>query len=276
MGQINEGLNILIIPDSHAHPKHDNERMRWLGRYILDTRPDVVLHIGDLADMPSLSSYDFGTMRAWGRFYREDIAASVEHQELLWEAVSEYNESQRRNKKAQYKPRRVYVKGNHEERADRFIQTHPQFDGFVSIDTDLQLERFWDEVIQFGDEVIINGIGFTHYYRTGGRAIAGVVPARSLAMKKSRSVAMGHNHKLSIFFQDRGLDQPKIQTYTVGYYGHPNHREGWNSQEHAAYDFGVLTLYDVQDGMARGGHRWITQEALEAEYAQEVEVEPSE
>lgn len=264
----NTGLNMLIIPDSHAHPKHDNERMKWLGRYILDEMPDVVLHIGDMADMPSLSSYDFGTMRAWGRFYKADIDTTIEHQEFLWEAVDQYNDARRRNKKAQYKPRRVYVKGNHEERADRFIQKYPQFVGFVDIDKDLQLERFWDEIIPFGEEVLINGVGFTHYYRTGtGKPVAGIVPARSLVLKKSRSVVQGHNHKFSVFFQDRGHGNPKIQAFTVGYYGHRDQREDWNIQNQAEWDFGVLVLYDVRDGMAQGGFRWITQEALEKRYA---------
>lgn len=277
MGNNNNGVNILIIPDSHAHPKYDNDRMLWLGEYILSERPDVVLHIGDMADMPSLSSYDFGTMKAWGRFYREDIAAGIEHQEFLWRAVDKYNEQQKRNKKGQYRPRRVWVEGNHEERAHRFIQRYPQFDGFVDIQKDLELSRFWDEIVPFGEEILINGMGFTHYYRSGsGRAIAGVVPARSMVLKKSRSVVQGHNHKFSLFFQDRGLDMPKIQGYSVGYYGHPEARETWNAQEFATYDFGVLMLYDVRDGMAHGGHRWITMDALEAHYATATNARQSE
>lgn len=261
-------LTILVIPDSHAHPKHDNERMLWLGRYIMDVRPDIILHIGDMADMPSLSSYDFGTARAWGRFYRADIEATLEHQDLLFQPLSEYNERRRENKKAQWKPIWVYIKGNHEERADRFVSRNPQFIGFVDIDKDLKLDEYWDYVCPFGEEFFINGMGFTHYYRTAtGKAVSGVVPARSMLLKKARSVVQGHNHKFSVFFQDRGHGQPKAQAYSVGYYGHPDQRENWNMQEQAAWDFGVLVLYDVMDGMATGGHRWITQEALERKYA---------
>lgn len=267
------GMNILVIPDSHAHPKHDNRRMLWLGEYILDKKPDVVLHIGDLADLPSLSTYDQGTMRAWGRFYKADIAASVEHQEFLWKAVEDYNMRRRANRKAQYKPKRVYVKGNHEDRADRFVQAHPQFDGFVNIDEDLQLERFWDVIVPYGDEIVIGGIGFTHYYRNAmGRPLGtGVMPARALSQKKARSVVQGHNHRFSVYFQDRGHGNPKIQTFTVGYYGHPEHLEDWNLQSQAEWDFGVLMLYNVQDGMAMDGFRWMTQDALERKYAERAE-----
>ena len=49
---------LLIIPDCHAHPDYDNNRFDWLGNLIIEERPDTILCLGDLADMPSLSSYD--------------------------------------------------------------------------------------------------------------------------------------------------------------------------------------------------------------------------
>ena len=51
----------LIIPDPHSHPNHHNKRAEWLGALIADVKPDVVINIGDVADMPSLCSYDKGT-----------------------------------------------------------------------------------------------------------------------------------------------------------------------------------------------------------------------
>ena len=63
----------LIIPDPHAHPDFHNERADWLGKLIKYLKPDVVINIGDAADMPSLCSYDKCT-RAFGvRSYRKDI-----------------------------------------------------------------------------------------------------------------------------------------------------------------------------------------------------------
>ena len=48
----------LVIPDSHAMPTHNNDRYEWLGKFIFDIRPDVVIDIGDSADMESLCSWD--------------------------------------------------------------------------------------------------------------------------------------------------------------------------------------------------------------------------
>ena len=59
----------LIIPDSHAHPDYKNDRYDWLGKLILDLKPDVLVNIGDTADMASLSAYDKGKASFHGRNY---------------------------------------------------------------------------------------------------------------------------------------------------------------------------------------------------------------
>ena len=44
----------LCTPDVHAHPDFNNDRADWLGKLILDLKPDVVVNIGDAADPTSL------------------------------------------------------------------------------------------------------------------------------------------------------------------------------------------------------------------------------
>lgn len=51
---------ILVIPDAHASPKHNNSRFDILGKFILDRQPDIIVNIGDFADMEALCSYDKG------------------------------------------------------------------------------------------------------------------------------------------------------------------------------------------------------------------------
>jgi len=43
----------LVIPDTQAKPGAPTKHLEWIGRYILDRRPDVVVHLGDHWDMPS-------------------------------------------------------------------------------------------------------------------------------------------------------------------------------------------------------------------------------
>jgi len=48
----------LVYTCSHADPDVSNERFDWLGEFIYDLRPDMVVDLGDGADMRSLNSYD--------------------------------------------------------------------------------------------------------------------------------------------------------------------------------------------------------------------------
>ena len=50
--------DILVFSCAHADPLCTNERFNWLGEYIHDTKPDMVIDLGDGADMRSLNSYD--------------------------------------------------------------------------------------------------------------------------------------------------------------------------------------------------------------------------
>lgn len=250
--------DILVIPDAHAHPEHDNERFRALGEYILEHRPSVVVCIGDLADFPALSSYDEGTRNAWGRLYRRDCDATIEAQQLLWAAVNRHNAQRAKNKKSQYKPRRIFCTGNHEDRADRFVNSHPAMDGFVDWRVDCRIDEFWDEIYKFKEEVVVRGMSFAHYFPAGltGQAVSGVTIARTMALKLSRSAVQGHSHVLSYYYTDRGPGQPIIENWACGCYSHPGQVEGWNRGTTPLWRYGVLHLHDVDEGQARGGYTW--------------------
>jgi hypothetical protein len=51
----------VVIPDIQAKPGHSFRYLERIGEYIVEKKPDVIVCIGDFADMPSLSSYDVGT-----------------------------------------------------------------------------------------------------------------------------------------------------------------------------------------------------------------------
>jgi len=53
-----------MIPDCQVTPDTPTDHLRWIGEYIVEQKPDVVVNIGDFADMESLSSYD-RVKRSW-------------------------------------------------------------------------------------------------------------------------------------------------------------------------------------------------------------------
>ena len=84
-------MNLLIIGDPHASPSYDNDRFTALGKYIVDTKPEIIVCLGDMADLPSLSSYDKGTKGFEGRRYKNDVAVVVDAQEKLLAPLKVYN-----------------------------------------------------------------------------------------------------------------------------------------------------------------------------------------
>ena len=45
-------MNLMIIGDAHAHPDYDNSRFDKLGKFIVKSKPDIIVCMGDFAAMP--------------------------------------------------------------------------------------------------------------------------------------------------------------------------------------------------------------------------------
>ena len=185
----------LVIGDPHVQPSTSNERFIKAGKVVLDYRPTTVICLGDFADMPSLSSYDRGTKSYEGRRYRQDIESVRDALGKFNRPIDEYNETCRVNKKAQYKPRKVMLGGNHEDRILRTIQIHPEMDGQIGLH-DLQYEEHGWEVIPYREVIEIDGVAYCHYFPSGikGEAVSGLNVAASLLAKHMTSCTVGHNH----------------------------------------------------------------------------------
>lgn len=152
-------MKILIVGDTQCKPGIDLSYMTWIGKYIVDKRPDVIVHIGDNYDFESLSSYDKGKRSFEGRRLKADIEAGNKGIENMLKPLWKLQRQQRANKKRVYLPRLVFCVGNHEDRFDRIAQDMPEFDGFVGVDT-LNLEKYGWEVYPFLQPVEIEGIFF--------------------------------------------------------------------------------------------------------------------
>lgn len=179
-----------VLPDVQAKPGNSFDYLTHIGRYIVDKQPDVIINIGDFADMPSLSSYDIGKKSFEGRRYRDDIDASHEAMAHLLDPMNEYNDRARRNGKKQYRPRMVLTLGNHEDRIDRVVNGDPKLDGTIGL-IDLDYESYGWEVFPYREVVVISGIAYSHYHISGvaGRPIGS---AQLTLNKKHMSCIAGH------------------------------------------------------------------------------------
>ena len=71
-------MKIMVVPDTQVKPNGSIEHLKWAGQYAVEKRPDVIVHLGDHWDFPSLSSYDVGTKSFEGRRYTHDVQAGIE------------------------------------------------------------------------------------------------------------------------------------------------------------------------------------------------------
>lgn len=236
-------MKILVIPDCQVKPDTSTEHLGWIGEYIVEKRPDVVVNIGDFADMQSLSSYDKGKKSFEGRRYTKDVESVIAAQEILFKPLRDLQKRQKKNKKEIYKPRLVMTLGNHDERINRAINNDAVLDGVISI-SDLKYEEFGWEVFPFLDVVVVNGVAFSHYFPTGvaGRPAS---TANAQLSKQHQSCIAGHQQGLQIATGRRADGKLLTSIIAGSFYLHDEEYLGPQQNNHWR---GCLMLHNVQEG----------------------------
>lgn len=236
-------MNILVIPDTQVRPGDDLEFLRCIGRMIVAEKPDVVVCIGDFADMPSLSSYDKGKKSFEGRRYRADIESVHRGMEALLGPLREYNQRRLATKHAIFRPRLVLTMGNHEDRITRTINEEPMLAGAIGLE-DLRYAEFGWEVHDFLKVVVIGGVAFSHYFTTGlmGRPASS---AQAQLNKKHMSCVAGHQQGRQITTAFRA-DGRQITSIIAG--SCYEHLEGYLGPQGNKHWHGLVYLKNVEDG----------------------------
>ncbi len=140
----------IFIPDTQVKPNVDMTYLSAIGEYIAFKKPDVIVHIGDHADMPSLSSYDKGKEAAEGRRYHKDIDAAIQGMDLL---VSPIKAAIQKDKK--WKPRLVFTNGNHESysRCTSVLSKNRGWIGVSEVESEDELAQFSQKGISFAKPI---------------------------------------------------------------------------------------------------------------------------
>lgn len=235
--------SILVIPDAQVKPGTDTSHLRWLGNYIVKKQPDIIVNIGDFADMSSLSSYDVGKKSFEGRRYRDDVEASQEAMSTLLNPMARLQHAQRSNKKKVYSPEMHLTLGNHENRINRAINDDRKLEGLISI-ADLQYEEFGWTVHPFLEVVELQGIAFSHYFATGamGRPAS---TANAQLNKQHMSCIAGHMQGLQIA-TGKSADGRLLTSIIAGsFYLHEEQYLGSQGNKHWR---GALMLHGCENG----------------------------
>ena len=231
------GLKIAVIADTQCKPNESMEYMRSIGKFLADKKPDVIVHIGDHFDFPSLSSYDKGKKSFEGRRLLSDLQAGQEGMTLLFEAI-------KKQQTEGYNPRLVFCVGNHEDRFDRLSRDNPELEGFVGVET-LKLESYGWEVHPYLKPVNIGGIHFVHYLANPftGKPYGGT--ALSQLKSVGTSFVVGHKQLLDVAMLPTLDGKMRIGIINGACYPFEEAYKGFQGNNHFR---GVTMLNEVKDG----------------------------
>jgi hypothetical protein len=234
-------MKIAVIPDTQVKPGVDLTYLSKIGEYLVEKQPDVIVHLGDHWDMPSLSSYDIGKKSFEGRRYKNDIQAGNAGMDELLYPIKSYNKRAAANHKPRYRPEMHFLMGNHENRINRAVNNDAKLEGTIGVE-DCYLDD-WN-VHDFLEVVIIGGVAFSHYFVTG---IAGRPAATANAQlnKKHQSCIAGHQQGLQIATAHRADGQRLTSIIAGSCYEHDEDYLGAQGNKHWR---GMLMLHEVNDG----------------------------
>ncbi len=234
-----------LIPDTQVRPGVPTNHLIAAAKYCIDKRVDTIIHMGDHWDFPSLSSYE----KKGSAFFEEaslaaDIKSGNDAMDLFMSLFEKYNARQRKNHKPRYRPRFVFLMGNHENRLQRLIDSDPVLYRGVIGFHQLHLNG-WD-VVPFLEMENIDGIEYSHYFYNPmtGRPYGGVMSTR--LKNVGFSFSMGHQQgkdmserKLSNGSTIRGLVCGSFYQHDEGYMGPQGNKAHWR---------GCIYKTEVRDG----------------------------
>jgi hypothetical protein len=238
----------ILIPDTQIKPGVCVSHLNALGHYLVDQRPDVIVQIGDWADMHSLSTYDMGKKAGEGARYEDDIVASTKAMEVLMEPLKQLQKKQRKNKEKIYRPELILTLGNHENRINRHVNAYPILHGKLSTE-DLRFEKYGWKVFDFLDVVERDGIAYSHYFprNANGQIVQttrGAPNARVQVQREQQSCSSGHLQGLSYHVQQ--LRNRRCQGLIAGSFY--MHEEDYLGPQGTAYWRGVVVKHEVENG----------------------------
>lgn len=168
-------MKYLIISDTHISPfQPQYKEWQRLSKYILDTKPDYIVHLGDVAELDSQASY----VKDRGVFTLEQELDEVKKHLLILERALKVKQlKQKESKHKMYLPKKILCLGNHDTRKNN-KDIKEIFESFG-----------WEVCNTFISEDII----FSHYLCKGMSDFP-CITARELLENNNCSCVVGHSH----------------------------------------------------------------------------------
>lgn len=165
---------VLFVPDTHR-PYHDKRAWALLLKAAEAFKPDVIVVLGDFADFYAVSDHDKNPNRI------RLLDLEIEDVNTGLDQLDELGASEK-----------VFVKGNHENRLERYlIRRAPELFNMVKVEDLFQLkDRGW-KCVEYRDHAKIGKISVTHDVGS-----AGPYADHRVVADFQGNVAIGHTHMI--------------------------------------------------------------------------------
>ena len=237
----------IMIPDTQAKLDVPTDHLGWIGQFIVDeyhNKNIKIIHIGDHADMPSLSHWDAGKKKMEGRRYQDDLDSANEAWRILNQPLYDFNANRRRTKTKIWNPERYITLGNHEDRINRTIDANPQLEGMLDI-SKLDYERSGWNVSGYQEVINLDGVRYAHFFYNpmtgkpyGGQNI------------ETRLKTIGHSfsmgHQQTLMYGLRFVDGKSQHGLVAG--ACYLHDEDYKGPQGNAHWRGIVVKHQVKDG----------------------------
>lgn len=255
-------VKAVVFSCAHSDPRVSNERFTWLGKFLYDIKPDLVVDLGDGADMRSLNSFDTRKPQA---IVAQSYQADIETYNDAMERMRYYFKVNKRKR-----PMYVGFEGNHENRIKTAIATDPRLEGekygvsFKHLNTNMWFDEYHEYHNNAPKIANYHGVDFAHFITAGnfGRPLSGIHHAYGLIQTRYRSCTVGHTHKRDVYFKDGAGNRGAIGLVAGCFKGS---EEDWAGQSNADWWKGVIVKENLSDGLYEP--RFVSLETLRREYA---------
>lgn len=256
---------ILFIPDPHVASGQDLSRFYNLGNLIVERKPDIIVMGGDFMTIESFSNWDMKKNRLMeGIRYAKEMAAGREAMDLIFGPMEFHNLKMRDHKSKLYKPEVIWCEGNHENRVDRYLESHAQLVGQLELALPQNLNYAAypiNIVLPYREYIYRDGIAFCHVPFNGKSPVQGIYVAKRALEVMGTSVVFGHAHR----WQEQDIDRhgvPQIQALCAGCFF--EHEDPYVKGTQLTYRRGIALLHQYEYG--RFDVEQISIKRLKAEY----------
>ncbi len=227
-----------IIPDTQVKPGVETIHFDWCAKEIIAQKPDLIIHLGDHWDFPSLNGHA-DAEEIEGQRLIEDISAGYVALKGLTDKIRAAKKKDRR-----WKPKLHFLTGNHEHRLMRFIGSHPILKGSITPEA-LGVEQLGWIKHPFLEIFEADGVAYSHYFinTLSGKPVGGSIPSR--LGKIGRSFVQGHQQGFLYGCQQYPGNLMRHGIVAGSFYLHDEKYRGLQGNDEWR---GVVVLNEVREG----------------------------